>query len=130
MFGTELLAVIAFAATALNLLLLVALLVIVRANIRRHGGNRSVIDSLQSDLAVLCKAAVGVDRRITRLEQQQKLQHERQDKLELRDSGMQSYGQAAKLVQKGADINELMDTCGLSFGEAELIKILHQQGRH
>lgn len=35
------------------------------------------------------------------------------------------YGQAIKLAQRGVGVDELMDSCGLSQPEAELILTLH-----
>ncbi len=36
------------------------------------------------------------------------------------------YEHAIHLVQKGADVNDLVTTCGLSQGEADLVNLLHR----
>ncbi len=40
--------------------------------------------------------------------------------------GPNMYEQAISLVQQGFDANQLMQTCGLSRGEAELVTSLHR----
>ena len=37
---------------------------------------------------------------------------------------------AVRMVKRGASIDELADTCGLSLGEAELLRRLHGERRH
>ena len=62
-----------------------------------------------------------------RLEQQVRRINERQNVLEMRPVGDRPYAQASELVHKGADIDELMETCGLTRGEAELL-VMMQRG--
>lgn len=85
------------------------------------------LQSLNNDLRAMFSASKGVDKRLARMEKKLKIQNERQDKLELHEPNLQSYGQAAKMVRKGADADELVDTCGLSRGEAELIMFLNAE---
>ncbi len=87
----------------------------------------SLIESQANDMRAMFSASRGVDKRLARIEKKVKIQHERQDKLELHEPNLQSYGQAAKMVRKGADADELVDTCGLSRGEAELIMFLNAE---
>lgn len=96
----------------------------------RHTKKR--ISSLEIDVKILSKdlyaffsGSVGVSKRLGRLEKKAKIQNERQDNLELKETNMQVYDQATRLVQKGAGLNELVNTCGLSRGEAELIVFLN-----
>ena len=51
---------------------------------------------------------------------------ERLDHLELREPGDRSYAQAIRLVQRGADAEQLVSTCGLARSEAELMCLLHR----
>lgn len=94
---------------------------------RQLDGMERQVLSLGSDLRAMFSASKGVDKRLARMEKKLKIQTERQDKLELHEPNMQAYGQAARLVRKGADANELVDTCGLSRGEAELIMFLNAE---
>lgn len=50
----------------------------------------------------------------------------RQDNLELHDFGEARYGEAATLIKKGASPEDLIESCGLSRGEADLVVHLSQ----
>lgn len=91
------------------------------------------IVTVQKDLRALCNAAVQVGERLNRLEQElkgvQARQQElgsRQDKLDLAEPEARTFDQAVKLVRKGASVDELVEICGLSRGEAELIAMMHR----
>ena len=77
------------------------------------------------DFAALCKASVGAGDHLVRLEQQVRRLTERQEQIEMRSAGDRPYTQAIQMVQRGADISELIGQCGLTRGEAELIAMLH-----
>ncbi len=81
----------------------------------------------EQELAALCSASMGAGDHVVKLEQQVKRIIERQDTLEMRVSSDRPYAQASQLVNKGADIDELVDTCGLTRGEAELL-VMMQRG--
>ena len=87
-----------------------------------------MLDGLQqsrSDVGALCTGSVGVARRLNRIEGKLRIQNERQDRLEMNEPNHQVYGQAVRMAKKGADLDELVSTCGLSRGEAELIVMLN-----
>lgn len=46
-----------------------------------------------------------------------------------REPASPAYELASKLVRKGASSEELMDTCGLSRGEVDLITMLNRMGQ-
>ena len=46
-----------------------------------------------------------------------------------REPASPAYDLASKLVRKGASSEELMDTCGLSRGEVDLITMLNRMGQ-
>jgi len=87
----------------------------------------SNMDELQNNFNALCSGLVGVGKRLGRLESKTRQQAERQSRLEHKAPDLQSYGNAARLANKGADMEELVDHCGLSRGEAELILFLNNQ---
>jgi len=93
----------------------------------RHAAAMQRIQQLEQELAALCSASVGAGEHVLRLEQQMQRIIERQNGLEMRSVGDRPYNQASQLVNKGADIDELVDTCGLTRGEAELL-IMMQRG--
>jgi len=93
----------------------------------RCGDAGERIHQLEQELGALCNASVGAGEHVLRLEQQMQRIIERQNGLEMRPPGDRPYNQASQLVNKGADIDELVDTCGLTRGEAELL-VMMQRG--
>ncbi len=108
-------------------LLLVAvfgmLLLSTRRTLRRQA---LLLKSVKNDLRALCSSAVGVGERVGRLEGRLRQLSERQDQLDLREPSAQPYQQAIKLVHNGADVDEIVEACGLSRGEAELVMMMHR----
>lgn len=80
---------------------------------------------LQQDMRALCSGAVGLGDRLRQLERGLKGLNGRHDRLQLKDPGERPYAQAIRLVHNGAGAHEIADTCGLTRGEAELIRMLH-----
>lgn len=85
------------------------------------------VQQLEQELAALCNASVGAGEHVLRLEAQVQRIIERQSGLEMRSAGDRPYSQASQLVNKGANIDELVGTCGLTRGEAELL-VMMQRG--
>lgn len=121
--GLALFAVVALAVTALR---------------QRHFVSEQSrrLETMQSDLRALCNAAVQVGERVNLLEQGMKQLQQRQQELGIRQDQMvhaepeeRTYEQAVKLAQKGTPLEEIMDICNLSRGEAELITMMHRLDR-
>lgn len=83
------------------------------------------VQALRAELTALGMAGTGVGKQVGQLEQQVRRLAERQDQLELRDPGGRPYAQAIRLVHNGASVEDLMTTCALTQGEAELLVMLH-----
>lgn len=84
------------------------------------------IDSLSSNLSALCSGAVGVDRRLARLERNSRDLKSRQENFEAHGQVEQpTYGDAIRLVRQGASAQRLVEDIGLSRSEADLIVMLH-----
>ena len=101
---------------------------------RSHQDTTEILDDarqrlkhMEQELGALCSAAVGAGDHVVKLEQKVKRIIERQNLLEVRASSDRPYTQASQLVHRGADIDELVDTCGLTRGEAELL-VMMQRG--
>lgn len=103
----------------------------------RHGGHlfagrAAGIDRLERNVDALGTSANGMAERIVHLEmqmeQQLRLLRERVDQVELRKLGERGYDEAIHRVQAGAGADELIQHCGLSRVEAELVALLHGQG--
>ncbi len=84
---------------------------------------------LQADMRALASSAVGVGERVRELEQRLRLLADRQEQQALSEPASQSYQQARKLAQRGADTEELVEIYGLTQGEAELIAMLNRMER-
>lgn len=87
--------------------------------------SREDLSHLQSDLAALCKSSVGAGDHVVKLEHQVNRLLERQTQTEMRTSSERPYSAAIQLVQQGANAEELVEKCGLTRGEADLISMLH-----
>lgn len=99
------------------------------ASARRWRGRAAAYDTalaeLRQDVRGLCAGAVGLDSRVADIEQSGRRLKERQEQLELRDSGDRLYSQAIRMVHKGCSIEELVEVCGLSRNEAALVMMMH-----
>lgn len=91
---------------------------------------------LQSDLEELRAGVIGVGQRVLLLqEQQQQLVEqqtdiqEQQQAIALSDPESKIYSRAVKMVELGADLEEIMRECELPRAEAELLFNLHRQQR-
>ncbi len=54
---------------------------------------------------------------------------ERQDRLDINEMGEQAYRLAIRMARKGASLEDLTGTCGVTRAEAELLALLHKQRR-
>ena len=121
------------AALATITLLLVGLIILI---LRLKGVQHQQAESqstLQADLRAICNAALQMGEKISRIEQENKAikqrQQElgvRQDKMAQTDTHEAGFEQAIKLARKGSSVEEIMDICNLSRGEAELIAMMHR----
>ncbi len=86
--------------------------------------SQAQVAQLDQQVSALCSASVGTGNHIVKLEQKVQRLNERQNKIEMRATGGQNYLQANQLVDKGADCNQLIESCGLTQGEAELLVVM------
>jgi hypothetical protein len=99
----------------------------------RHRRNQKVVTEqlvamqrVQKDIHALCAGAINMGKHVDILEQRIRRLAERQDQLELRDPLEQTYAHAIRLAQRGVDVDELVENCGLARGEAELLLRIHR----
>jgi hypothetical protein len=81
----------------------------------------TILEKLNNDIRALTAGAAGITEHVGRLEQQLRRVSERQNSMDLRDSGAQSYDYAMRLARRGAGVDELVKQCGLIREEAELL---------
>ncbi len=80
----------------------------------------------RDDLSAVVSAALGVGQRVELLEEKVRRQTERIEQRDLSEPLQQSYRQAMQLIDSGADIPTLVERCGVTRGEAELLENLYR----
>jgi bifunctional pyridoxal-dependent enzyme with beta-cystathionase and maltose regulon repressor activities len=86
----------------------------------------ALLKPLQWDLWALCESTSHAGDRLVQLEQQLRELLERQQQVEMRAPANHHFQHAIALVQRGASTDELVMSCGLARGEAELLHLLHR----
>jgi hypothetical protein len=84
---------------------------------------------LKTNVDAMLRCNRGVSDMLREHQRQIRQLQSRQEGLELQDSGLSRYRQAVTLIGKGADQEELISSCGLSRGEAELVAHIGQLQR-
>ena len=97
------------------------------------------MQSLQHDLRALANAAVGVGGRVLEIErhqrkrppvavavQEQPAVYTETAPVEYYNSSNQPYEQAIRMAHTGASIEDIVNVCGLSKSEAELVSMMHR----
>lgn len=84
------------------------------------------LERMQAQVRALAAGAAGLAGALARVEQQLRRVGDRQQNLELRSPGEQVYDHALQLIRDGADVEELMNRCGLVRDEAELLLRMHR----
>ena len=83
------------------------------------------LETLKQTVGALCSSAVGVDRRVNRIDRHGRDLEERQDNIECQQNIDPPYADAIRLVKGGADVDHLVQELGISRGAADLIIMLH-----
>jgi hypothetical protein len=84
------------------------------------------IETLKQTVGALCSSAVGVDKRVNRLERQGRDLEERQESMEQQTQyGDPPYADAIRMVQEGAGPERLVNELGISRDAADLIIMMH-----
>ena len=86
----------------------------------------SMLRTLQEEVLVLSSDIAASSRRLGQLERQLAGAGAYNEKPQISGPVGQAYEVAVNLVRKGADVDDLVETCGLSHGEAELIAGLYR----
>lgn len=82
-----------------------------------------ILHALQADVSAVCAGAVNLGEHLVHLEQRAHALVHRQDQLEMKSPASQSYRQASKMMNKGAQLEEVIADCGIARGEAELVAL-------
>lgn len=97
------------------------------------------ISSLEKDLHALANAAIGVGSRVLKVEREQRNKSAAANATEqvvsaanqnmpvdFYNSSSQPYEQAIRMAQTGATVDDIMNVCGLSQSEVELVCMMHR----
>jgi hypothetical protein len=93
---------------------------------RSEETSQAVKKALLQELKTLAKALRQTIERLKTMERRVREVAERQNRLEMMAPSTERFKHAIALVQRGASAEELMATCGLAPGEAELLYVLHR----
>lgn len=93
---------------------------------RQNKQQQQTLAAVKNDLRALTTAAVSVGERLLEVERRQRRLAERQEQVDIYDSANQPYEHAIRMVEKGASVEQLVDVCGLSTNEAELLHMMHR----
>jgi hypothetical protein len=105
-------------------------LVLAIAGYRTRGERRQnhrAVHGLQEGLMLMSTETAALGRRLSILEQQLSQASSRREEVPAPSGPIgQAYEVAVNLVRKGCSVQELVSTCGLSQGEAELIARMYR----
>lgn len=79
------------------------------------------LDGLRKQMMELHSGAIGMGRRLQSVEGAMQQVNDRQQELTMQDPERRLYSRAAKMVELGADLDEVMSECELPKAEAELL---------
>ncbi|MDD1783245.1 DUF2802 domain-containing protein [Enterovibrio sp. ZSDZ35] len=84
-------------------------------------------ESLSKQFNELRAGSIGMSQKLAELSHRFDDLLEKQNELEMHDQDGKLYSRASKMVELGADINELMEECDLPKAEAELLLSIRKQ---
>lgn len=84
-------------------------------------------DTLGRELHATASGSMGVGQRLVLCERQLHELRTTMDEMRQNDPLRISYDEASRLVDLGADVDDLMNTCGISRPEAELVSALKKR---
>lgn len=88
---------------------------------------KSRCDALGRELHATGSGSMGVGHRVVACERQLHEMRSMLDEMRQNDPLRISYDEASRLVELGADVDDLMNTCGISRPEAELVSALRKK---
>ncbi|MBQ0834667.1 DUF2802 domain-containing protein [Marinobacter sp.] len=125
---TDIPSYIPWALTALALSLVFAQgLMLGRQNRQLKATLKERCDILGRELHATASGSMGVGQRLVACERQLHELRSTMDEMRQNDPLRISYDEASRLVDLGADIDDLMNTCGISRPEAELVSALKKR---
>ncbi|MES9971862.1 MAG: DUF2802 domain-containing protein [Candidatus Thiodiazotropha sp.] len=114
----------------LLLVLVVVFLIFERNRRESYQQLQREVETLKQTVSALCSSAVGVDKRVNRLERHGRDLEERQENIEQSSQqGEPPYSDAIRMVHAGAGPEQLISELGISREAADLIIMIHGMKR-
>lgn len=106
---------------------LVACILLYR-RVRQHEQRyQALVSVLRGEIEAITNSSIGMGRRVIAVERKLSATVEKQEALENRDPGAVAYNQASRLMEMGANVDDLVESCGIGRPEAELLALLHRE---
>lgn len=87
----------------------------------------SKIDALTQQLTMLNKGTLGMGKRLMNTEKRLNQTMERQDSMENKESDQISFKQAARLFERGLEMDNVIEQAGITRSEAKLMDMFQQK---
>ena len=103
---------------------------LIHLSLRLRGQRRqtqALINVIRAEIKAMTTGSIGMGKRLKSIEHRLNLTVEKQQELENRDPTQLAYNQAARLMEMGADVDDLVKNCGIGRPEAELMALLHRE---
>lgn len=97
---------------------------------QQNGVTQAETEELRAGIIGVGERVLELQEQLQRLGQQVLQLQEQQDAIALSDPESKIYSRAMKMVELGADLEEIIRECELPRAEAELLYNLHQQKSH
>ena len=117
----------------INILLLVLAIlsvIVVALCLKQHRSEKrsqQLAVVLRKEIQAMSGSTIGMGKRIVDIEAKLEQSLEKQLELEQRDPDEVAYSQAARLVEMGANVDDLVHSCGIGRPEAELMTLMHKE---
>ena len=124
--SVETLTMMSLTSVAINVALLAGALALLWHHRSLKSRTGKALREARDDLSAVVSAALGVGQRVEELEEKVRRQTERIEQRDLSEPAQQSYRQAMQMIDSGADIPTLVERCGVTRGEAELLENMYR----
>jgi len=127
-----------YALSGASILLILVCLGLIYSNNNKHSAAltdkqqqlkdaKQQVNILRSEVAEMRAGMLSIGKRVIALEEQHQELQQLQDAQKYDDPNAKIYSRAVKMVELGADIDEIIRECELPRAEAELLMSLHKQ---
>ena len=89
--------------------------------------NKQLSSHVNEEISALNAGSIGLGSRFLKLEKELQSVVSRMDELQLQVQSNTPYAQAIHMAEKGSSAEEMMELCGISQNEAQLLIMMHQR---